>query len=242
MKNMKKKLVLIVTIIISILFIANSSIAHSGRTDSNGGHKDNKNKSGLGSYYYHCGGHPAHLHTNGVCPYSTTKTEDTTKSSVPASTTTTTKHQVKEEKVEEPKIIEATSIQIETKLKELEVGSIKMLMATVYPSNTDNKEINWKSSNEEIASITKDGKMVAKKAGNVIITATTNNEKTDTINITIKEKQEEKNTINLINNNEEHLIENEKNSTGTTEIVAGITGLGLLGGGGYLGYKKMKRS
>lgn len=43
--------------------------AHSGRTDSRGGHKDNKNKSGLGSYHYHCGGHPAHLHKNGVCPY-----------------------------------------------------------------------------------------------------------------------------------------------------------------------------
>lgn len=242
MKNMKKKLVLIVTIIISVIFIANSSIAHSGRTDSNGGHKDKKNKSGLGSYHYHCGGHPAHLHTNGVCPYSTTKTENTTKSSVPASTTTTTQHQEKEEKVEESKVIEATSIQIDTKMKELEVGNIKMLTATIYPTNTDNKEINWKSSNEEIASITKDGKIVAEKPGNVIITATTNNEKTDTINITIKEKQEEKNSINVINNNEEHLIENEKNSTETTEIVAGITGLGLLGGGGYLGYKKMKRS
>ncbi len=43
--------------------------AHSGRTDSNGGHRDNKNKSGLGSYHYHCGGYPAHLHPNGVCPY-----------------------------------------------------------------------------------------------------------------------------------------------------------------------------
>ena len=43
--------------------------AHSGRTDSHGGHRDNKNKSGLGSYHYHCGGYPAHLHTNGVCPY-----------------------------------------------------------------------------------------------------------------------------------------------------------------------------
>lgn len=43
--------------------------AHSGRTDSNGGHRDNKNKSGLGSYHYHCGGYPAHLHTNGICPY-----------------------------------------------------------------------------------------------------------------------------------------------------------------------------
>lgn len=44
--------------------------AHSGRTDSNGGHHDYKNKSGLGSYHYHCGGYPAHLHENGVCPYS----------------------------------------------------------------------------------------------------------------------------------------------------------------------------
>lgn len=43
--------------------------AHSGRTDSRGGHKDNQNKSGLGYYHYHCGGYPAHLHTDGVCPY-----------------------------------------------------------------------------------------------------------------------------------------------------------------------------
>lgn len=43
--------------------------AHQGRTDANGGHHDYKNKSGLGSYHYHCGGNPAHLHPNGVCPY-----------------------------------------------------------------------------------------------------------------------------------------------------------------------------
>lgn len=46
------------------------SFAHSGRTDSRGGYKDNKNKSGLGYYHYHCGGHLAHLHPNGICPYS----------------------------------------------------------------------------------------------------------------------------------------------------------------------------
>ena len=59
--------------------------AHSGRTDSSGGHHDNKNKSGLGSYHYHCGGYPAHLHSNGVCPYSS-QTADT--SSVQASSST----------------------------------------------------------------------------------------------------------------------------------------------------------
>lgn len=48
--------------------------AHSGRTDGSGGHHDYKNKSGLGSYHYHCGGHPAHLHPNGICPYSGSKT------------------------------------------------------------------------------------------------------------------------------------------------------------------------
>lgn len=42
--------------------------AHSGRTDSSGGHRDNKNKSGLGSYHYHHG-MSAHLHPGGICPY-----------------------------------------------------------------------------------------------------------------------------------------------------------------------------
>ena len=45
------------------------ALAHSGRTDASGGHRDNKNKSGLGSYHYHCGGNPPDLQTGGVCPY-----------------------------------------------------------------------------------------------------------------------------------------------------------------------------
>ena len=32
------------------------------------------NVSGLGSYHYHCGGHPAHLHTGGKCPYASSGT------------------------------------------------------------------------------------------------------------------------------------------------------------------------
>ncbi len=68
--------------------------AHSGRTDSSGGHKDNKNKSGLGSYHYHCGGNPAHLHTDGVCPYSAKAkngTENTGKSTTTSVKTKKTK-------------------------------------------------------------------------------------------------------------------------------------------------------
>lgn len=44
------------------------ALAHSGRTDSSGGHHDYHNKSGLGDYHYHHG-YSAHLHEGGVCPY-----------------------------------------------------------------------------------------------------------------------------------------------------------------------------
>ncbi len=40
------------------------ALAHGGSTDENGGHYDRS----TGEYHYHHG-YPAHLHTNGVCPY-----------------------------------------------------------------------------------------------------------------------------------------------------------------------------
>lgn len=55
-----------ISLCISLTVVA---FSHSGRTDSSGGHKDNKNVSGLGYYHYHCGGYPAHLHDGGYCPY-----------------------------------------------------------------------------------------------------------------------------------------------------------------------------
>ena len=61
--------------------------AHSGRTDASGGHHDNKNVSGLGSYHYHCGGHPAHLHNDGICPYSSSATTANTSASAVSTTT-----------------------------------------------------------------------------------------------------------------------------------------------------------
>ena len=69
MKIIVKRLSIIICAILLIVSSVTTALAHSGRTDSSGGHKDNKNKSGLGSYHYHCGGYPAHLHTNGYCPY-----------------------------------------------------------------------------------------------------------------------------------------------------------------------------
>lgn len=65
---MKRYLCMIIVFMTFAFLTSSVSYAHSGRTDGNGGHRDNKNKSGLGYYHYHCGGNPAHLHTNG-CQY-----------------------------------------------------------------------------------------------------------------------------------------------------------------------------
>ncbi len=63
--------------------------AHSGRTDSQGGHRDNKNASGLGSYHYHHG-YSAHLHPNGVCPYDNNNATSSTKTSTQTSNSSST--------------------------------------------------------------------------------------------------------------------------------------------------------
>lgn len=69
MKSKIRSLFAAFVVILMTINIPLTAFAHGGRTDSSGGHKDNKNKSGLGSYHYHCGGYPAHLHDGGYCPY-----------------------------------------------------------------------------------------------------------------------------------------------------------------------------
>ncbi|WP_330638512.1 stalk domain-containing protein [Anaeropeptidivorans aminofermentans] len=66
-----KKVLTFLTSLLCIALISTTGYAHPGRTDASGGHKDNKNASGLGSYHYHHG-YSAHLHPNGVCPYENT--------------------------------------------------------------------------------------------------------------------------------------------------------------------------
>ena len=64
-----KKIVSTILLLFLAFTVQLTAMAHSGRTDSSGGHKDNRNVSGLGSYHYHHGYGP-HLHSGGICPYS----------------------------------------------------------------------------------------------------------------------------------------------------------------------------
>ena len=173
-KNVLKKVVVVIAILI-ILTIPTVNYAHSGRTDANGGHKDNQNKSGLGPYHYHCGGYPAHLHDGGICPYSGAASTVSSSSSQSTSTTTSSK----------PSKVNVSSIEIDTGDVELLIGESKVLTATVSPSNATDKTITWTSNDKDIVMIDSEGEIKALGVGEATITVKTSNGKEDTIKVTV---------------------------------------------------------
>ena len=234
MNSKKGKLSTMLTVVISIVCVSLNLYAHSGRTDSSGGHKDNKNKSGLGSYHYHCGGYPAHLNKNGVCPY-------TSKSSSSSSTKPV---------FAEPVEIKSTKIEIEENIETMYVGETETLTATISPSNVTNKKITWKTSDKDIANVDSNGNITAKQAGVVKITASTSDGKTSSIKINVIEKVENKiedNNFfetNILNSNNTNNLNKENkipDANDESNVTGGVITLGLLGGGYWL-YRKNKKS
>lgn len=224
----KGKIIFILCLIFSVLSIGVGCYAHSGRTDSNGGHRDNKNKSGLGSYHYHCGGHPAHLHENGICPYSASSSK-TTKSTTSTSTDTSVK------------TIEVTGIEIITIVNEMEKGDTKYLFTSITPDNATNKEVVWKSSDESIATVDSNGKVTAIKPGKVNITAQTSNGKTDTVEVNVIEESINTNTIDTTNIQKSNTVNESNNEEDDFSLVVVIITVGILGVCGYLIYKENKK-
>lgn len=168
---MKKRIVSIITICILMLTVPFVIFAHSGRTDSNGGHKDNKNKSGLGSYHYHCGGYPAHLHKNGVCPYKGGSTSTST-------TKTTTTYATKINAVNVPANVYA--------------GDTVKLEGKVYPSNAVDSTISWSSDNPSVASVSSSGELIAVGIGTATISAKTSRGTTTRFTVRVNEVVAEK--------------------------------------------------
>lgn len=236
MRKNKLKIISILLIALSIISIGMNAYAHSGRTDSSGGHKDNNNKSGLGSYHYHCGGHPAHLHTNGVCPYSSSSSSSKSSTSSSSSSTKTTSTV--------PTTIVVTDIKINENVTSMKEGESQKLTATISPDDATDKNITWESSDESIATVSATGEVIAKKYGTVDITATSSNGKTSTIKIDIKESPKAENSaiIKTSTNSKNNITNNTTaNNREDSNPLAGAITIGLLGGGGYLGYKKFKK-
>ena len=228
MRKCRGKILSVLIISLSLIAIGLNTYAHSGRTDSSGGHRDNKNKSGLGSYHYHCGGYPAHLHSNGVCPYS--PSSSSSKSSSYSSSYSSKKNTTK---------VAVTGIEINEEIKSIDVGESEILTAEIKPSNATDKDITWESSDEDVATVSSKGKVVAKKSGKVSITATASNGKKSTIKIRITEKSKEKDvTMSKISTMNTNTIIN--NSEGS-DSSGGFWTWALLGGAGFWEYKKLKK-
>ena len=94
----------------------------------------------------------------------------------------------------------------------------------------DNQNIMWESEDKSIATVTSNGWVTGVKPGIVNLTASTSNGVTKTIAIEIVAKKTENNNEISSNNSQE------------SNVVGGIVGVGILGGAGYLIYKKRKNN
>ena len=176
---MKKRILSVLTICFLVLTMVMSAFAHSGRTDSSGGHRDNKNKSGLGSYHYHCGGYPPHLHSNGVCPYKGSTTKNSSSSS--STSTNSSASNIA------PKIVYATKIVVPNMPSTIEAGESITLNASVYPQNAQDKNISWESGDTSIVTVDSNGKLTAVGVGKTIITGKTSRGTASQFTITVAE-------------------------------------------------------
>ena len=80
---------------------------------------------------------------------------------------------------------EITSVTLNSSTLTLEAGKTGKLSATVLPDSAADKSITWSSSNTDVASVSLNGTVTAKKAGTAVITATATNGKNASCTVTV---------------------------------------------------------
>ena len=85
--------------------------------------------------------------------------------------------------------INVKSVSLNIEKSEMNEGDTLQLAATVSPKTATNKEVTWKSSNEEVAKVDENGKVTAISSGKATIIVTTKDQaKTASCEITVNEK------------------------------------------------------
>lgn len=146
----------IIAVTMALFMCTGTAYGHSGRTDKNGGHRDKNNVSGLGPYHYHCGGYPAHLHPNGVCPYKSSGSSSTPKASAKSSTSTPAQTNPNK-----------NNVYLIHTMPQMTVGESYVNEAV---SNNTSASLSWSSSNTSVATVDYTGKVTAVGVGTAIIT------------------------------------------------------------------------
>lgn len=80
---------------------------------------------------------------------------------------------------------EPTSVTLNKSALTLEAGKTGKLSATVLPASATDKSVSWSSSREDVASVSTNGTVTAKKAGTAVITATAVNGKNASCTVTV---------------------------------------------------------
>ena len=80
---------------------------------------------------------------------------------------------------------EVTSVTLNKTTLSLDAGKTGKLSATVLPVSATDKSITWSSSKTDVASVSSDGTVTAKKAGTAVITATATNGKNASCTVTV---------------------------------------------------------
>lgn len=92
-------------------------------------------------------------------------------------------------KKEKDKSVAVTEVRLDKTATTLVEGDTEELMATVMPENATDKGIEWKSSDESVATVSQNGLVTALKEGPAVITVITNDGGfTATCNVTVNKK------------------------------------------------------
>jgi uncharacterized protein YjdB len=75
--------------------------------------------------------------------------------------------------VTEHQVVHVDSVTLDKTKADVNVGKTVRIVPTVAPDNADDKSVTWKSSDEKIATVDKDGNVKGVAVGNATITATT---------------------------------------------------------------------
>ena len=87
------------------------------------------------------------------------------------------------------KTVSVTEVTLDKTELTLTEGETETLTATVKPDNADNRKVTWSSDKTEVATVGGDGRVTAVKAGEAVVTVTTEDGgKTATCKVTVKAK------------------------------------------------------
>ena len=82
--------------------------------------------------------------------------------------------------------VKAEKVEIVNIYNNLQVGNIVKPSARFTPADTTDQEVTWTSSDKSVLEIQKDGQLLAKKTGTIILTVTTADGLSDSLEITVK--------------------------------------------------------